>query len=111
MDKKDSILTKTYHFFREWEPDMISRYYASEREWQKHQYGYLTGKENDYYNGGNASNTDEDVFGCGKEIDGFDYEYVAEPTSWFLNAIFDTNNWEKKINLSTHVVQNWFNIK
>ena len=58
-----------------------------------------------------ASNTDEDVFGCGKEIDGFDYEYVAEPTSWFLNAIFDTNNWEKKINLSTHVVQNWFNIK
>ena len=60
MDKKDSILTKTYHFFREWEPDMISRYYASEREWQKHQYGYLTGKENDYYNGGNASNTDEE---------------------------------------------------
>ena len=57
-----------------------------------------------------ASNTDKITKEYGDEIK-TEYNSSRALGSWFYSAICDTNNDFKKIDISKHVLRNWFNIK
>ena len=57
-----------------------------------------------------ASNTDKITKEYGDEIK-TEYNSSRVLGSWFYSAICDTNKDFKKIDISKHVLRNWFNIK